>query len=250
MRLGAARYDRVVRASVLVVLIAGCGRVAFDALPDGATDPAPPFIDAFDRVDSTSLGNSWIEKSFGTYEIASQHVARRNFAGDYRDLIAVRPAEEDLLDVELSIDFTVGNIPPGYPQIHARVQRSTIATANTLDGYLLYVNGTAGNGVMFGNVTRQHGSILPPPLATFTISPELALGQTYRLRLAVRGASPVQLDGFVEHQAGSSWTVIGSVSMVDTDVTAVAAPGAIGFDAGQPEAAGYYTYDNFTYTSL
>ena len=249
------------RAGVVVVVglaCAACGRLSFDGHTDASgvqgdtasADAAPAFTDSFDRADSSSLGNAWAEKTSGTYQIASQQVARTNFAKDYRDSIVVRPQAEDLLDVEVAVEFTVGHVPPGYPQIHARVQRSTLGTPNTLDGYLLYIDGLAGNGVMTAKVTRQHGTVLPPPLTTFTLSPELVLGGTYRLRLAVRGTSPVMLDGIIEQRNGGTWSAIGSVSTIDTDVTAVTTAGAVGFDVGQPEAAGYYTYDHFAYTPL
>src|SRR5262249_18367544 len=146
---------------------------------------------------------------------------RTNFAGDYRDDLVSRPAAEDLRDVEVSIQFTVGHAPPGYPQIHARVQRSTIATPDTLDGYLLYIAG----GLTQADITQQHGSVLPPPLATFALAPPLAVGMTYRLRLAVTGVAPVMLIGTVEQQAGSSWTTIGMTSTIDNTAGAIVTAG-------------------------
>ena len=240
----------------LVALAAACGRLSFDNHPDGAIDVAagdaamPSFVDNFDRADSSSLGNAWSEKTPGTYGIASGHVVRNDFSMDYRNDIVVRPPAEDLLDVEVSIEFTVEHLPPGYPQVEARIQRSTFAVTNTLDGYLLYIVGTMGNGLSTAAVTRQHGTTLPAPLTTFPLSPQLALGQTYRLRLSVRGTAPVMLDAYVEQSAGTAWTVIGSVSTTDSASNAVVTTGAIGFATGQPEAAGYYTYDNFYYQAL
>jgi hypothetical protein len=240
---------------VLLVTILGCGRIDFgsrsDATDDTTTpiDAAPTFVDTFDRGISI-LGNGWTEKNPGTFAISSQHVIRTDYTRDYRDSLASRPVSEALADVEVSIEFTVGHLPPGYPQIHARVQSATIATPNTLDGYLLFIDGTDGTGLMTADITRQHGTSLPPPLVTFALSPPLALGNTYRLRFAVSGASPVKLDGFVELQSGTAWSTIGMVSTTDSGVTAVVQPGVVGFDAGQPEAAGYYTYDQFTYRAL
>ena len=238
----------------IVALVTACGRIGFathdlgDApVPDAAT---PVFVDSFERPDGSTLGNSWFEKTVGTYSIVSGHVVRNDFSKDYRNDIAVRPPAEDLLDLEVSIEFTVGHLPPGYPQVEARIQRDTLATANTLDGYLLYIEGVTGNGLGTAALTRQHGTTLPPPLVTFPLSPELALGETYRLRLSVRGVAPVFLDGFVELKSGASWIVIGSVSTTDAAANAVGSAGAIGFATGQPEAAGYYTYDQFSYQPL
>src|SRR5260221_1754048 len=126
----------------------GCGRVSFDAQHDATTAPpdAPPtFVDRFDRANTVlGLGNGWTEKN-PTFTLASQHVQRSNFSRDYRDSLAYLP--DDALDVDVSIEMTIGHAPPGYPQIHARVQRNTLGTQNTLDGYLLYVDGLAGDGL-------------------------------------------------------------------------------------------------------
>jgi hypothetical protein len=242
-----------------VGLAAACGRLGFDVQPvdvsdatvaDDTSDAMSAFVDPFDRTDSTALGNSWEEKTPGTYAIVSGHVVRTDFSLDYRNDIAVRPVAEDLRDVEVSIEFTVSHLPPGFPQVEARIQRTSLSTLNTLDGYLLYIEGTTGNGLGTAALTRQHGTTLPAPLMTFVLNPELALGETYRLRLAVRGASPVVLDGFVELKAGTNWTVIGSVSTTDSAINAVVTTGALGFATGQPEATGYYTYDEFSYRPL
>lgn len=217
---------------------------------DGAGDAAiVTFFDDFQRADGP-LGNGWVQKQPNYFALMGGAVQRTNFSQDYRDQLVTRPASEDLLDVEVTIEFTIGHLPPGFPQVEARVQRSTLNTANTMDGYLLYINGTSGNGLSQAEITTNHGTVLPAPLVTFPLSPQLALGETYRLRLAVRGTSPVRLDGAVEHVVGTASTTIGSVSTTDTTGAPVTTAGAIGFDAGQPEAAGYYTYDHFTYTAL
>jgi hypothetical protein len=235
----------------VVLVVSACGRVGFDPLGDGTSGDAAPvmFADNFQRADGP-LGNGWTEKTPNTFAISSNLVVRTDFSNDYRDLFVSRPANEDQLDATVTMQFTVGHLPPGYPQIHVRVQRTTIATSNTLDGYLLYIDGVAGNGLVQADVTRQHGTVLPTPLATFPLSPPLAQGQTYRLRLSVRGTAPVQLDAAVDLVTGPTFTMIGGIQMLDSDPTAVVDAGAVGFDAGQPEAANYYTYDEFTYVAL
>jgi len=232
----------------LVGLASACGRIGFEAQPATVDGPAVGFVDDFERADSSSLGNGWVEKTPGTYKIAAGQAVRSDFVGDYRDDIVVRPPAEDLLDVEVAIEFTVGHLPPGYPQVEARIQRGTLGAANTLDGYLLYIEGVTGNGLGTAALTRQHGTTLPAPLTTFALSPELALNETYRLRLVVRGTAPVALDGFVEHEVGGTFAVIGSISTTDAAANAVTSAGAIGFATGQPEAAGYYVYELFSYT--
>jgi len=139
-----------------------------------------------------------------------------------------------------------GHLPPGYPQVFVRIQQATVATPNTLDGYILYVDG----GTTSAKITRQLGTVLPPELASFAISPALQLGVTYRLRLRATGTALVALDCYVEQQNAASWVVIGHVLTMDSAANAIVTPGAVGFSAGQPEAANYYTYDNFASTPL
>lgn len=240
-----------------VLLLAACGRLGFEPASanndasDGVSDgPVVTFVDDFERADSLTIGNGWVEKTTGTYGITGGRAYRISFAKDYRDDIVTRPPAEDLRDVEVSIEFTVTHLPPGYPQVEARVQRNTLGIANTLDGYLLYIEGVTGNGLGTAALTRTAGTSLPTPITTFPLSPELALGMTYRLRLAVRGSSPVMLDAVVERKLGTTYTTIGSVSTTDTGANPITSAGAIGFATGQPEAAGYYTYEIFSYHSL
>jgi hypothetical protein len=228
-------------------MLAACGRIGFD-LHDSAVAPdaAPSFVDTFDGPDSNTLPNAWIEKRANVFGIASNQVTRLDYATDYRDNITYRPSNEDLLDTEASIEFTVGHVPPGYPQVFVRIQQATVTTPNTLDGYILYIDG----GTTSAKITRQLGTVLPPELASFALSPALELGVTYRLRLRATGPGPVVLDCYVEQQNGAAWIAIGHVLTMDSDTTAIVTPGAVGFSAGQPEATGYYTYDNFTRTPL
>lgn len=230
----------------LWLLAAGCGRIGF-GVPDGAVPPdsSAMFVDLFDRADGP-LGNSWTEKHAGTFGVTAGHVSRLDFARDYRDNVVYRPPAEDLLDVEVAIEFGVGHLPPGYPQVFARLQRATLGAPNTLDGYILYIDG----GTASARITHQTGSVLPPPLATFALAPALDTVDSYRLRLHVTGTAPVQLGCFVEVLAGTTWTPIGQVQTTDSGPTAIVTPGPVGFSAGQPEAAGYYTYRHFAAMAL
>jgi hypothetical protein len=245
----------MIRRAALASLLCGCGRLGFAELAvatgDGPSDlagpdAAPMFVDAFDGSDATVLPNGWIQKRPNVFGIASQRVVRQDYTVDYRDNVVWRPAGEDLLDVEASVEFTPGHLPPGYPQVFVRLQQATLTTPNMLDGYILYIDG----GTTSAKITRQVGTTLPPALATFVVSPGLQLATTYRLRLRATGSAPVLLDCYVEQQNGSTWTVIGHVATMDSAANAFVGAGSVGFSAGQPEATGYYTYDNFTRTAL
>jgi hypothetical protein len=229
--------------------LAACGRVGFDPRAGDATstaDTSATFVDGFDVPDANTIGNGWIEKRASVFGVTNQQAVRLDFSTDYRDNVVYRPAAEDLLDTEVSIEFTPAHLPPGYPQVFARLQQSTVTTANTLDGYIFYIDGDTTHA----KITRQAGQSLPPALTTFTFTPALVMGATYRLRLRVTGTAPVQLDGFVEQGSGGMFTIIGQGTATDSGAGAYVTAGATAFSAGVPEAAGYYTYDNFTRTPL
>lgn len=235
-----------------MVLVA-CGRVGFDSRTDTSTtqdsstqDSSTSFVDGFDVPDSVGLANGWLVKRPNVFGVSNHQAVRLDYAVDYRDNVVWRPATEDLLDSEVSIEFTPGHLPPGYPQVFARVQEATISTANTIDGYIFYVDGDTTHA----KITRQAGQVLPPALTTFTFGPALQLATTYRLRLRVTGTAPVQLEGFVEQKSGTTFTILGQATATDSGAGAFTTAGAAAFSAGQPEASGYYTYDNFTRTPL
>src|SRR5690606_17165685 len=74
------------------------GGAPIDAGPDGSNAPNPSlFFDDFQRPESATVGNGWIEK-VDKFAIVGGAV-RQAGIGSYRDMIVRRPASEDLLDV-------------------------------------------------------------------------------------------------------------------------------------------------------
>jgi hypothetical protein len=205
--------------------------------------PVGSFVDDFNRPDGTPIGNGWIEKEAGIYSLLGGQVDKPQTTTGYRQNLVYRPASEDALDVEVSILFSYDNFQPDFPQIFARAQGATIANVDELDAYKITIGGSS----TLAWLSRQTGSNLSMHLTTFNLSPALIPGEVYRLRIRVEGSNPVQLSGWVEHQMGSSFQVIGQAMASDTDPTRITTAGSVGFTANN---SGDYTYDMFERTVL
>lgn len=204
-----------------------------------ATDAKAHLSDNFARSDSAAVGNNWIEKAPGAFSLVGGQVAKQAVATGYRDNVVYRPATEDVLNVEASIEFQATALPPGYPQLFVRLQSSTVATADVLDGYILFFENNGASAVL----SRQNGSSYPTPLATLTLAQALTTTDRYRMRLSATGTNPVLLSGYVERLVGNIWQVIGQTDISDASVSRIANAGSVGF-GGYVEST--YTFDNFT----
>jgi hypothetical protein len=205
------------------------------------TSSGPPptgFLDDFTRADSSSLGNGWIEKSPNAFSLVGGMAAKLAVGTGYRDNIAYRPASENVLDGEASVEVQFTSTNVGYAQVLTRVQTGTVASGDVLDGYILYVNNSTGQAIL----GRQRGSAFVVSLATVGFSETLNTSARYRMRIGAYGTTSVQVSGFVERWNGTAWVVIGSATVTDTSAQRLSTAGSAGF-GGYVEAA--YRYDNF-----
>lgn len=200
------------------------------------------FVDDFSRADSDSIGNGWIEKTSAAFFLEGAQASKQSFNTDYTNSLVYRPAAEDMLNVETSVQMRLRSSSPGYPQLVARLQSSTAAASGSFTGYILYVDGS--NTLAY--LGRQNGSSLTS-LAGLDISPALTTTDTYRLRLRVSGTTSVQIQAFVERLNGATWQIVGQASYTDTSGQRVSTAGSVAF-GGYTENA--YTYDNFTRNDL
>ncbi len=212
-------------------------------------DASVVFIDDFNRANGP-LGNGWIEKTPASFAILGGVAQRQaDTTVNYTDAICYRPASEDVLDVEASVEVyeSQTNSSPHYPQIYVRVQSNSISTPGMADGYGLYINDDPAVAIL----GRQGGSAFVVSLATLNLAPAIDQSARFRLRLSATGTTSVQLEAYVETLTdGGAWQVLGHASYADTSPMRIAAPGSVGFSGGSPEALGEYVYDNFTRTSL
>jgi hypothetical protein len=200
------------------------------------------FFDDFARPDGV-VGNDWIEKTLGTYLISGGRVVPQPPDLSYRNHLLYRPASEDVLDVEASVEFTNPQLPPGYPQIFVRAQSATVAKADEYDGYILYVPGDPAKAW----ITRQRGPTNHSQLQSIALAPPLDATNEFRLVLRVRGTDPVELTGIVEKKTGTGFQTLGKTTVVDGDDARIKTAGTVGVSG----SGGYkFRYDNFTRTPL
>ena len=86
------------------------------------------FVDDFDRPDNAALGNGWIEKTPSAFDLNNGAARKLFISSDYRDNIVYRPASENALDIEASLEFRLTSGSPGYPQLLTRVLPSKVSS--------------------------------------------------------------------------------------------------------------------------
>ncbi len=227
------------------VSFAGLARVTTCLLLLGMSSVslAQGFQDDFDRPDAAALGNGWIEKAPGALALAGGRAVKLAVSSTYTDNLAYRPATENLLDVESSVEFQLQSLDIGFPQLFTRVQSDSVVWYGILDAYILYID----NSTTFAVLGRQTGWEFVTALDVLTLSSPLNTNDTYRLRMSVVGTDPVQLNAFVERQGASGWEVIGQSSITDAENSRITTAGSVGF-GGYVEAS--YSFDNFARTDL
>ena len=204
---------------------------------------AGQITDDFKRSDRETIGNGWIEKNSTAFVLLDGKVVKHNVSTGYRDNICYRPASENLLDVEASVEFSITARMPGYPQLHVRVQTDNVREPHMLHSYILIVDDSNRRAVL----GRQRGDKFVTRLAKLAIDPPLNVKDTYRLRLRVQGTNPVHLSASIDRKSDGVWHTNGNASAEDSDAMRIASPGSVGF-SGYLEAG--YTYDNFVRTVL
>jgi hypothetical protein len=197
------------------------------------------FSDSFDRANSSLLGNGWIEKTPASYDLQSGAVQKNGGTSDFRNNLLYRPASEDALDIETSVELRFQQFPVGYPALIARAQSSTISLDSRWDGYLLYIN----NSQTQATLARQTGAGWDTSLVAFTLNRSLNLTDRYRLRLRVAGSNPVRLTAYVERWAGSAWEALGQTQYNDSSSSRISTAGSVGVAA---DSRDHLVLDNFT----
>jgi hypothetical protein len=199
------------------------------------------FVDAFDRLDDLDIGNDWIEKTPTAFQLVDEEVVFESTAGGYSGNVVYRPFSDSLADVEVIMELRFDEVgPPGHPQVHARLQSDDIDSGVTC--YILFIESAA-----LLEITRQEGSVFAGRWGT-PISRPLDTSSLFRLRLRVQGASPVDLDGYLERWDGDGWVEHAHLDHQDTDPTQLTDPGTVGFSGH--DQLDHYRYDRFTVQAL
>ncbi|HVJ93448.1 MAG TPA: hypothetical protein VM580_26785 [Labilithrix sp.] len=195
-------------------------------------------FDDFDRDDSPDIGNGWIEKApTDSFELKSGSVLFVNASDtDYTEPIVYRPAEEDVLDVEVSVDIQVaGSI--GYPHVVARLQSETGHLPGEFTAYYAYFDDSSPETF---SLTRHNGPDEIYLAGGYMVTP-LIVGEWYRLTLRVRGTNPVLLTATTTQV--TTGAEIGRIEWVDDDPARITTAGSVGFGAAYEAGT---QCDNFT----
>lgn len=208
------------------------------------------FSDDFNRADGDVLGNGWIEKVAGAFELINGEVYKNATSTDDWQNLVHRPASEDSLDVEAAVEFRwIGDSYPGYPEVYVRVLADTIESQNygELDGYFLHLNDSATGGATLARQTSTEGY---DPLTTVSLTEVLTQDTRYRMRLSAEGTTAVELNVVIERwdTTSNAWIELGNQNYTDTASNRIDTAGSVGF-SGYIEGD-RYVFDNFTLTAL
>ena len=185
--------------------------------------------DNFSRPNSVNIGNNWTEKNPDAFSIVNGEVPSIVTSGGFTQDIMYRPASEQRLDSESSMEFTRQSSQAqlnlaNYPQLHGRVQLNTVTFAWTLDSYIFFIDDSVPNPAraMFAITSapqigaRNECYIAPVPLPA-----PLVVGERYRLRFRISGTAPVVLWGAVDQYSNGSWTQLAQGTVNHTPTTQV-----------------------------
>lgn len=197
------------------------------------------WTDDFERPDSPSLGNGWIERSPGTFGLSQGRVVFEGVPMSYQDSVFYRPFDEALLDLDISIEFIqLGAFNFSTPQLHARIQEDSLGPMKqSINAYIVYLS--VPDRI---DISRVEGDAFALNVNE-PIDPPLVEGNTYRLSMRVAGANPVELVGRVEGFEDGAWVPIQTVLLTDNDATQIVEPGSFGASGSNNVT---FDYDNFT----
>ncbi len=230
------------RAWVVLVLVAGCGRIDIDPIHGATGDGGPPsFFDPFDRPDQAGVGNNWIENTPGVFSISGDQVTRVASASGWTTNHVYRPPNEDASDLEVSLEFVATDVTnPDWPQIFVRGDENQSAYYVWLEygpsASTTVIIDLARDGRTEGNWTRLDSAM----------APTANVGDRFRLRLGASGSNPVVIAAAYERWTGAAWQTLVTLSAQDSSAQAIAT-GHWGFSGNLLST---YTYDNYSMTLL
>lgn len=171
------------------------------------------FIDDFNRADSTTVGNGWVERQDAYWDIYGNQL-RWLGGGNYRDAQCYRPASENFINGTLSIEFTRSDTGTA-PHIHARAN----AAAGTFYTAWVYGN-TLTISKVISRTKTDLGSVACSTIAngvayklTFILNVTSLTAQVHRVSDSVLMGEKVITDSAIS--ASGQHGVCGDASAVD-----------------------------------
>lgn len=182
-----------------------------------------PFADDFNRADSATVGNDWIERDGAYWDIYSNQL-RWLGGGNYRTVQCYRPTSENFANGTISVEF-VRTATDTAPHVQAR---ANVAGPTFYTAYILY--STLYIAKVVNNTKTSLGSQV---LST------IANGTAYKLTFVLNGTS---LSAQV-HRVSDS-VLMGELAITDSAISAAGQHGVCG-DASATDIL----FDNF-YSSI
>lgn len=212
-----------------------------DAEADAGSDattllpPGNVFFDDFQRADGATVGNGWLEK-VDSFSIAAGAL-RQTGVGSYRDLMVRRPASENALDVEISVNVT-HNRDNGDPALYARMQPAS-GTLGSLVAYSFYAIRD------FVGLDRDEGSRDQyTELASQTLAEPLTAPYAYSLSLKVTGTNPVVIVATMKDANGN---VKATLNYTDSSAARITQPGGVAFGSGDADGARFDDFERVVF---
>jgi hypothetical protein len=204
-----------------------------------ATLPVSGLIDDFNRGNASALGNGWIEKTAGVFDLLNNAAELVVGNVDYRDALVYRAPGEELVDVTIGATLYFES-SVGSAFIAARVQNA--GAAQSFFGYYVVVS----NDLQMIQVIRQSGGTAVL-VGSSNLADPLALKTTYRLVLSVKNNGSIP-ELKAELRQLSNGGLLGSAAAADSTPNRITTAGSVGFGA-QNTLGARTRFDDYSRTS-
>jgi hypothetical protein len=202
------------------------------------------FTDTFDRPSSLLIGNGWLSPDFNPFSIKGNRLEKRTTTQAYAANLILRPASENQLNVETSVEFLTGS-GDCTPQLYARAQ---LTPGGGVNAYFIYSDPPGPAAIARTVAIARHDGSSYVDLSTQTTTSGFAADKSYRYTLAAQNeAGGVRIRAAVAEQVGPGWSVLYQFDYLDSTPMKIALPGSTGVSA-RPAAGP--SYDNFTWRQL
>lgn len=221
-----------------------------DSQSTGEPRREPTFADDFERPESATLGNGWIEKNAEKWRISNGRLVgpSESAFSFWQQHLWHRPAAEDARDIELAVEFVItAEDDLNSPALVARILPAGLSELQAFHGYMLSVDTAPDRSGQSTQLTiRRTRSNDEQQWPSVFFAEPLVAYEVYQLRFSVRGELPVELWGALYHRVQEQWELVGEVSHADGDNERIAIAGSWGGAGGETnQHIRNFVYDNF-----
>jgi hypothetical protein len=202
------------------------------------------FFDDFERPDSLSLGNGWVEKSIDAWQLLDGRVQNESNEPGFSNAFIYQP-DVDVFEVEASVEFRHADVSMNdYPQVHGRLDPMATLPAGMVRSYGVFVDVLESNLEVIRSDPRGGG----PMLAEQGFASPITDGTLYRVTIRITGTDEVLIEGMLERFEGDRWIDHATIAALDDSPDRIVDATAVG-TSGNLNIA-YVSYDNFLVRDL